>query len=39
MQAENILKLAEKGISMTCAELITDLKTDQQQLFESLDGG
>ncbi|KAG5227998.1 hypothetical protein OIU77_022652 [Salix suchowensis] len=36
-KAENILKLAEKGISMTSAELMTDLKTDQQQLFENLD--
>ncbi|KAL9406861.1 hypothetical protein Peur_003833 [Populus x canadensis] len=37
-KAENILKLAEKGISKTSAEPMTDPKTDQQQLFESLDG-
>jgi hypothetical protein len=33
------LKLAEKRISKTSAEPMTDPKTDQQQLFESLDGG
>ncbi|KAF9686128.1 hypothetical protein SADUNF_Sadunf03G0126100 [Salix dunnii] len=37
--AENILKLAEKGISETVVEAVADPRTDhQQKLLESLDG-
>ncbi|KAB5564792.1 hypothetical protein DKX38_004846 [Salix brachista] len=37
--AENILKLAEKGISKTVVEPVADPRTDhQQKLLESLDG-
>ncbi|KAJ6326360.1 hypothetical protein OIU78_013461 [Salix suchowensis] len=38
-KAENILKLAEKGISKTVVEPVADPRTDhQQKLLESLDG-
>ena len=40
IQAENILKLAEKGFSKTVVESVADPRTDhQQKLLESLDGG
>jgi hypothetical protein len=40
IQAENILKLAEKGFSKTVVESVADPRTDHQQnLLESLDGG